>query len=169
MVLMVEPIMKAVENIKRRIKSKKVKTILFSPKGKKINQAMARKFSKFDELIMICGRYEGVDERVVKNIADEEISIGDYVLFGGEVPAMVVMEAVTRLLPGSIGKQESLAEESFNEAGVMGQKQLSKFIEYPHYTRPESIKIKGKIKKVPPVLLSGDHKKIEGWRKKNSK
>ncbi len=168
MVLMAEPIMKAVKNIKRKSKAKKIKTVVFSPKGKKFNQAMARKFSKLDQIIMICGRYEGIDERVAKHIADEEISIGDYVLFGGEVPAMVIMEAITRLLPGAIGKQESLKDESFNEAGIMGQKQLSKLIEYPHYTRPAIVKINGKARGVPKVLLSGNHKKIEEWRKKHA-
>jgi len=169
MVLMVEPIMKAAKDIKRKSKTKKIKTVVFSPKGKKFNQAMARKFSKLDQIIMICGRYEGIDERVSKYIADEEISIGDYVLFGGEVPAMVIMEAVTRLLPGAIGKQESLKDESFNEAGIMGQKQLSKFVEYPHYTRPAIVKINGKVGGVPRVLLSGNHKKIDEWRKGHTK
>jgi tRNA (guanine37-N1)-methyltransferase len=183
MVLMIEPIMKAVKTIKKvysgqwTVDRKKLKTvtyklktrvIVFSPKGKKFNQAMARKFSKLDRLIMVCGRYEGIDERVAKHVADEEISIGDYILFGGEVPAMVIMEAITRLLPGAIGKQESLKDESFNEAGIMGQKQLSKFIEYPHYTRPEIVKINGRVRKVPAVLLSGNHKKIEEWRKKHA-
>jgi tRNA (guanine37-N1)-methyltransferase len=129
---------------------------------------MARNWSKLDRLVMICGRYEGIDERVMTSVADEEISIGDYVLFGGEVPAMVVMEAVTRLLPGAIGKQESLKDESFNDAGKMGQEQLTKFIEYPHYTRPEVVVIKKKKLKVPDVLLSGDHKKIEWWRRAHS-
>ena len=170
MVLMFAPIYKAVQKIKSKIKSKKskVKVIVFNPKGKKFTQEMARNWSKLDRLIMICGRYEGIDERVMTEVADEEISIGDYVLFGGEVPAMVVMEAVTRLLPGAIGKQESLKDESFNDAGKMGQEQLTKFLEYPHYTRPEVIVVKKKKLKVPEVLLSGDHKKIEEWRKAHS-
>ncbi len=166
MVLMFSPIYKAVKKIR---KQKKTKIIVFNPKGKKFTQEMARNWSKLDNLIMICGRYEGIDERVMTEIADEEISIGDYVLFGGEVPAMVVMEAVARLLPGAIGKQESLKDESFNDAGIMGQEQLTKFIEYPHYTRPEVIVIKKKKLKVPEVLLSGDHKKIEEWRQTKSK
>jgi len=169
MVLLFSPIYKAVKKIKSRIKNtRKIKVIVFNPKGKKFTQEMARNWSKLDRLIMICGRYEGIDERVMTEVADEEISIGDYVLFGGEVPAMVVMEAVSRLLPGAIGKQESLKDESFNDAGVMGQEQLTKFIEYPHYTRPEVIVIKRKKLKVPEVLLSGDHKKIEEWRKNHS-
>lgn len=169
MVLLFSPIYKAVKKIKSKIKSKKLKVIVFNPKGKKFTQEMARNWSKLDNLIMICGRYEGIDERVMTEVADEEISIGDYVLFGGEVPAMVVMEAVTRLLPGAIGKQESLKDESFNDAGKMGKEQLTKFLEYPHYTRPEVIVLKTKKLRVPKVLLSGDHKKIEEWRKSKTK
>lgn len=165
MVLMVEPIMKAIKTIKKT----GVRVILFSPKGKKFNQSLARKFSKLDQIVMICGRYEGIDERVAKYIADEEVSIGDYVLFGGEVPAMVVMEAVTRLLPGAVGKQRSIEDESFKEIRGIAKDQLNKFLEYPHYTRPEKIKIGGKTRIVPRVLLSGNHKKIGDWRKKHSK
>ncbi len=169
MVLMIEPIMKAVRDVKRKSKAKKIKTIVFSPKGKKFNQIMARKFSKLDQIIMICGRYEGIDERVSKYIADEEISIGDYVLFGGEVPAMVIMEAVTRLLPGAVGKQQSIEDESFKKTKGIVKDQIKKFLEYPHYTRPEVVKINGGFRRVPAVLLSGNHKKIEEWRKKHSK
>jgi tRNA (guanine37-N1)-methyltransferase len=156
MVLLFQPIFKAIKKIK---KSKKTKVIVFNPKGKKFDQAMARKWAKLDQLIMICGRYEGIDERVMKEIADEEISIGDYVLFGGEVPAMVVMEAVTRLIPGAVAKGESTANESFTRAGEL---------EHPHYTRPEVITMGEKKLRVPGVLLSGDHQKIAEWRKKNS-
>lgn len=173
MVLMFQPIYKAVEKIKSKVKGKskklKTKVIVFNPKGKKFTQAMAREWGKLDQLVMICGRYEGIDERVMTDVADEEISIGDYVLFGGEVPAMVVMEAITRLLPGAIGAQESLKDESFNDAGEMGKEQLTKFIEYPHYTRPEIVVVKKRKIKVPDVLLSGDHKKIEEWRREQSK
>ncbi len=157
MVLLFDPIYKAVKKIK---KSKKTKVIVFNPKGKKFDQAMARKFAKLDQLILICGRYEGIDERVMSEIADEEVSIGDYVLFGGEVPAMVVMEAVTRLIPGAVAKEESTANESFSDGANL---------EHPHYTRPEVISIGKKKLRVPKVLLSGDHKKIAEWRKKNSR
>ncbi len=153
MVLMPEPITKALANIKN--KKSKCKIIVFSAKGKLFTQATARRYAKLDQLIMICGRYEGVDERVAQYLADEEISIGEYVLFGGEVPAMIVIEAVTRLLPGAIGKPESLKEESFSRIGL----------EYPHYTRPEVFQ----KHKVPPVLLSGNHAKIAEWRKKKAK
>jgi len=144
MVMMVEPIYKTVKKIKGKSKAK---VILFSAKGKKFNQKMAQKFSKLDRLIMICGHYEGVDERVAKHIADEEISIGDYVLTGGEIPAMIVTDAVTRLIPGVLGKKESLEE-------IKGS--------YSVYTRPEDFN----KWKVPKVLLSGNHKKIEELRKK---
>lgn len=169
MVLMVEPIMKAIGSLKEKGRTNKSKVIVFSPKGKKFDQAMARKFSKLDRLIMICGRYEGIDERVAKYIADEEISIGDYVLFGGEVPAMVVTEAVTRLLPGAVGKQQSIEDESFKKIKGIAKEQMNRFLEYPHYTRPEKIKINSKIRNVPKVLLSGNHEKIEEWRSKHSK
>jgi tRNA (guanine37-N1)-methyltransferase len=169
MVLLVEPIMKAVKQLKKSTKASKTKVIVFSPKGKKFDQSMARKYSKLDQLIMIAGRYEGIDERVAKYIADDEISIGDYVLFGAEVPAMAVMEAVIRLLPGAVGKQQSLEDESFKESKGIVKKQITKFLEYPHYTRPEKIKINGKQRAVPAVLLSGDHANVEKWRRENSK
>lgn len=167
MVMMVEPIFKAVSTLKKsKIKSQKLKVILFSPKGKKFDQAMAKRFSKLDNLIMICGRYEGIDERVAKYIADEEVSVGDYVLTGGEIPAMIVVDAVTRLIPGVIAK-ESLNEESFS---IKKQKDLAnENYEYPQYTRPEKFLPAGRYDgkwSVPKVLLSGDHKKIEEWRKK---
>jgi tRNA (guanine37-N1)-methyltransferase len=151
MVMMAEPILKAVKKIK---KDKKTKVILFSTRGKKFDQKIAQRFSKLDKLIMICGRYEGVDERVAQYIADEEISIGDYVLTGGEIPAMVVADAVSRFIPGVLGKHESLEE-------IKGS--------YPVYTRPESVLINKKKRIVPETLLSGNHKKIEGWRKKLDK
>ncbi len=149
MIFKLEPVYKAVKKIKGK---KKTKVILFSAKGKKFDQKMAKRFSKLDKLILICGRYEGVDERIAKHIADEEISIGDYVLTGGEIPAMIVVDALTRLIPGVITK-ESLKEESFNKGNV----------EYPQYTRPENFK----SWKVPKILLSGNHKKIKEWRKKH--
>ncbi len=171
MVLMFDPIYKAIKKIKTKSKKKKTKVIVFNPKGKKFTQAMAREWSQLDQLVMVCGRYEGIDERVMTAVADEEISIGDYVLFGGEVPAMVAMEAVTRLLPGVLGNSESPLTESFSETAETR--------EHPQYTRPEVIKIsaqggsasgrKGRKLTVPEVLLSGDHKKIEQWRKEQSK
>ena len=124
MVLKVEPIFKAVKAIKKP----KSKIILFTPRGKKFNQQLAFKLSKLNQIIMICGRYEGVDERVARHIADMELSIGDYDLMGGELPAMVVTETTARLIPGVLGKPELLKERITKEKG---------FIEYPQYTRPE--------------------------------
>jgi len=167
MVLMVEPIYQAVKAIKKKSPAKKSraasgegKVILLSAKGKKFDQPMARRLAKLDQIILICGRYEGVDERVAKYIADEEISIGDYILTGGELPAMVVVDTISRLVPGVI-TEGSLKEESFNKSD--GHR------EYPQYTRPETIIIGGKKRNVPKVLLSGNHQKIKEWQKKCSK
>jgi len=174
MIFKVEPIYRAVKEIKLKNKKDKTKVVVFSASGKKFNQSMAREFAKLDRIIMICPRYEGVDHRVIKNIADYEISIGDYVLTGGELPAMIVADAVVRLIPGVI-KEESLKNESFNE------KSGKKILEHPQFTRPEifeaDYKLKGKVEKldkktkwkVPKVLLSGNHKEIEEWKEKNSK
>lgn len=155
MVMKIEPIWKVIQNIKN---SKNTRIILFSAKGKKYTQEDARRLSKYENLILICGRYEGVDERVAENLVDEEISIGDYVLTGGEIPAMVLVDSVSRLLPGVLGNPESLNEESFSL-----EKNIN--LEYPQYTKPEDFM----GWKVPEVLLSGNHKKIEEWRKKHSR
>ena len=157
MVMNVDPIYKAVKDLKK----KKSKVILFTPRGRKFNQRTANKLAKFDQLILICGRYEGVDERVSKKIADMELSIGDYVLMGGEIPAMVVIETVSRLIPNVIGKKDFLKEKTFKTGG---------FIEEPQYTRPEVFSSeKGINWKVPKILLSGNHKKIEEWKRKSRK
>jgi tRNA (guanine37-N1)-methyltransferase len=159
MVLKVEPIYQAVSKIK--LKNKKTKIVLFTPRGKKFNQKKASQFLKLDQLIMICGRYEGVDERVAKKIADIELSIGDYDLMGGELAAMIVLETTTRLIPNVLGKPELLDQRITKEKC---------FIEYPQYTRPETFKPKkGEKWKVPSVLISGNHKKIGEWRQKRQK
>jgi len=168
MILKIEPIYRVVQSLKSKIKNQKskitkpkTKIILFTPRGKKFNQKMATQFSKLEELILICGRYEGVDERVAKYIADEKISIGDYVLMGGELPALIVVETVARLVPGVIGKSELLKERITEKKG---------FQEYPQYTRPEVFSPRPGVKwKVPKVLLSGNHREIAEWRKKHSK
>lgn len=128
--------------------------ILLTPQGKKFSQPLAQNLSRRDHLILLCGHYEGYDERI-RSLVDEEISIGDYVLTGGEIPAMVIVDAVVRLLPGVVGKEESLKEESFSA----GQ------LEYPQYTRPE----KYKNMPVPKILLSGNHAAIKKWREEQSK
>lgn len=157
MVMKVEPIYKAVRSLIS--KPEKTRVILFSAKGKKYTQKDARRLLKYDNLILICGRYEGVDERVAKHVADEEISIGEYVLTGGEIPAMALVDSVTRLIPGVLGNPKSIEEESFS--GKMEGDDL----EYPQYTKPEIFE----GWKVPKILLSGDHGKIREWRVKNSK
>jgi tRNA (guanine37-N1)-methyltransferase len=153
MVLKIEPIYKALKSIKRK---KKSRVILFSARGKTLTQKDLRRLKKYDQLIMICGRYEGVDNRVAEYLADEEISIGNYVLTGGEIPAMVLVDGITRLLPGVLGNLESPKDESFSKENEL---------EYPQYTKPE----KFKNWNVPKVLLSGHHKKIEEWRRKQKK
>ncbi len=192
MVLQIQPVYDAVKSIKqkaaKRKKKRKVRTILFSTRGKKLDAKEAKRLSKYDDLILICGRYEGVDERVAEHVADEEISIGDYILSGGELPAMVLMESVSRFIPGFLGKEESLEETNGS---------------FPTYSRPEvfypsSSRVathlspssfgmpQGKLRRgsvlsslssnkrkttgwpVPKILLSGDHKKIAKWRKQQS-
>ncbi|MCK4454080.1 tRNA (guanosine(37)-N1)-methyltransferase TrmD [Candidatus Parcubacteria bacterium] len=164
MVMKIEPIFKAVKSIKSRVKSQESRVILFTPRGRKFNQKTAYQLSKNDQLILICGRYEGIDERVAK-IADMEVSIGDYDLMGGELPAMIVIETVSRLIPGVI-KSQLLKERIPSVRGRAGRG----FIEYPQYTRPEVFSPKKGVSwKAPKILLSGDHKKIQEWRKKHQK
>lgn len=156
MVFKAEPIIKAVDRIKQQAASgKKIKlrVILFSLRGERFTQETAHRLSKCNQLIFICGRYEGVDERVAKYVADEEISIGNFILSGGELPAAIVVESVARLIPGVLGKKESLEE-------LKGS--------YSVYTRPEIVKVGGKNRRVPKIMLSGNHKKIEEWRDKHN-
>lgn len=150
MLMRIDIIDKALSSLKSNIINHKSKVILMDAGGEKLTQKKAVQLSKEKNLIIICGHYEGVDHRVHEHLVDEVISIGDYVLSGGEIPAMVLVDTITRLLPGVLGNEESLAEESHNDNNV----------EYPQYTRPEEYK----GWKVPEVLLSGDHKKISAWR-----
>ncbi len=156
MVLKFEPISKAIQYVKRKIgKSTKRKTriILFSTRGRVFDEKNTRRLSVYTDIVFICGRYEGIDERVAEHIADEEISIGSYILSGGELPAMVLIDAISRKIPGVLGKKESLEE-------IKGS--------YRVYTKPESVTItknqKKRVLKVPKTLLSGNHKKISIWR-----
>ena len=152
MVLQVEPIYKVVSHLKAKSSKLKARTILFSTRGKKLDSKTAKRLAKYDRLVLICGRYEGVDERVAEHIADEELSVGEYVLSGGEIPALALMEAVSRYLPGFLGKYESLED-------VKGS--------YPVYTRPEVFPPKRGAKwSVPKDLMMGDHKRIAAWRKR---
>lgn len=156
MVMKVEPIFKAVEDIKTKSNSEKVRTILFSAKGKRYTQRDAERLAGYDQLILMCGRYEGVDERVAEYVVDEEISIGDFVLTGGEIPAMLIVDSISRLLPGVLGNEISAQTESHSKEG---------YLEYPQYTKPEKF---GEWE-VPKVLLSGNHAEIEKWRADKSK
>jgi tRNA (guanine37-N1)-methyltransferase len=150
MVIQVEPVFKAIQAIKKKIKGK-AKVILMCPQGRRLDQVYAKKLSGCRNLILICGHYEGIDERVRQYLVDEELSIGDYVLTGGELAAMVLVDSVVRLLPGVLGDKNSLNFESFK----------GNLLEYPQYSRPA----KFKNWPVPEVLLSGDHAKINAWRK----
>ena len=151
MVLKIEPIYKAVKEVLGKGGGKKnCKVILLSPQGKRLNQRMAKRLSRLDRLLLICGHYEGLDERVRELVVDEEISIGDYILTCGELPAMVLIDSVIRLIPGVLGDKDSKLSESFE----------NNLLEYPQYTRPASFCGNG----VPEVLLSGNHKRIKKWR-----
>ena len=196
MILKVEPIYRAVRALnakrstlnapvsKRSILNARTRVILFSASGKQFTQRVAEQYAKkYDRIILICGRYEGVDARVAKYIADEEVSVGPYVLTGGELPALTVVDAVTRLVPGAI-RPESLVEESFGFPKGRSPQATPQFGsppamlshsfgrgrvgEYPQYTRPEAFHPNSKNKKrawrVPKILLSGNHKKIVAWR-----
>lgn len=174
MVMRVEPVFEAVKFVKDQIVSgggdiEKVRTILFSAKGKKYSQQDTIRFNnEFTDLILICGRYEGVDERIAKYIADEEVSIGEYVLTGGEIPAMVLVDSISRLVPGVLGNETSLNEESFSfDGGLDNYDDVDSFkkLEYPQYTKPREFN----GWKVPDVLLSGDHGRINKWRENNRK
>ncbi|XOU94359.1 MAG: tRNA (guanosine(37)-N1)-methyltransferase TrmD [Candidatus Kerfeldbacteria bacterium] len=163
MLLKIEPLYKCLKSIKRLKSSKggpasggKSRIILLTPKGKKFDQKKAKSLTKYDQLILIAGRYEGYDARIKKYI-DEEISIGDYVLTGGELPAMTIIDATTRLLPGVLGDDQSSKDETFTKD--------EKYIEYPQYTRPENFN----GQKVPKVLLSGNHNDILAWKTNNSR
>ncbi|MFA6099789.1 MAG: tRNA (guanosine(37)-N1)-methyltransferase TrmD [Patescibacteria group bacterium] len=148
----------------RTARTIRTRVVLTSAKGKMFTQKEAQRLAKYDRLVFLCGRYEGVDERVAEKLADEELSIGQYVMTGGELAALVMTDAVARLRSGVLGKEASLDEESWGDGATK---------EYPQYTRPEIFFAKGESAsggnkwKVPPVLLSGDHKKIAEWRRKN--
>lgn len=155
MVMQVEPIARAVKDVQSMHNIKKQRVILLAAKGKRFTQRDAERLRDYDQLILICGRYEGVDERVAIHIADEEFSIGDYVLTGGELGAMVIADSVVRLLPGVLGNDESAVYESYSTDG---------YTEHPHYTKPEEFN----EWRVPEVLLSGHHAHIAQWREQHS-
>ena len=152
MLMMIEPLRQAINDARQANPQSRV--IYMSPQGRRFDQVIARELAESPGVILVAGRYEGIDERLIELEIDEEISIGDYVLSGGEMAAMVVIDAVTRLLPGALGHCDSAAQDSFS----------SGLLDCPHYTRPEVYE----DKRVPPVLLSGDHEAIRRWRLKQS-
>ena len=153
MVFKPEPVFEAMDAVKKasRASARKRQVILLAPQGERLTQELAQELAQASQLVLICGRYEGVDERVREALVDREISIGDYVLTGGELPAMVVIDAVARLLPGVLGSVESHQQDSFSDG----------LLEYPHYTRPPVYR----GKRVPDILLSGNHQDVAAWRK----
>ncbi len=155
MVMKIEPVAKALQAVLSESESgERPVVVLLTPQGETFNQGMAEELARFSRIVLICGHYEGVDERIREHLADREISIGDYVLTGGELPAMVVIDAVSRLIPEFLGNRESARQDSFS----------SGLLEYPQYTRPRSFR----GWEVPEVLLSGNHREIEAWRKAES-
>ena len=152
MVLQVQPLLAAIEAARRA--GPPAPVICLSPQGRRFTQDKARELAVRERLILVAGRYEGIDERIIELVVDEELSIGDYVLSGGELPVLVVMDAITRLLPGALGAADSASEESFMDG----------LLDYPHYTRPEEIA----GRRVPEVLLGGDHARIRRWRTKQA-
>jgi tRNA (guanine37-N1)-methyltransferase len=154
MVMKPEPIFRAVEEISAE-RGAPTAVILMTPQGRQFSHAEAERFSRMERIIVLCGRYEGIDERVAEALVTDEISIGDYVLTGGELPALVVIDAVVRLVPGVVGDDQSVANDSFAEG----------MLDFPHYTRPADFR----GMKVPDVLLSGHHKEIERWRREQQR
>jgi tRNA (guanine37-N1)-methyltransferase len=154
MVLMPGPLYGAVEFCRGQESGTEVQVVLLSPQGELWSQKLALEFATIPHAILICGRYEGVDQRVVDNLVDREVSIGDVILTGGEIPAMVILDSVVRLLPGALGNKESALNESF----------CTGLLDYPQYTRP--VEFRGMS--VPEVLLSGDHARIDRWRKERA-
>ena len=154
MIMKPEPFFSCVEQIVDSVKLKKRKILFMSPQGKEFTQKMANKFSTLEHLVLLSGHYKGVDERVIENLADEEVSIGDYVLTGGELPALVILDAIVRLIPGVLNDLESANTDSFQQD----------LLDCPYYTRPEEFR----GKRVPEVLLSGHHKNIQEWRRNQS-
>lgn len=154
MIIQAEPVLKAIEKALKKTNPKKTKIIFFSPSGKKFDTVYAKaSVKKYSDIVMICGRYEGIDARVKKIFKSEDVSVGDYVLTGGEIPAMIVIDSISRQIEGVLGNFQSREEERVASSDV--------------YTRPEILEYKGKKYRVPKVLLSGDHKKIDDWRAKN--
>ncbi|MEM6793305.1 MAG: tRNA (guanosine(37)-N1)-methyltransferase TrmD [Acidobacteriota bacterium] len=154
MVLTAQPLLSAIEALSGGFRKSPPRRILLSPQGRRLDEALVRELAECSGMLLVCGRYEGVDERVVEAAIDEEISIGDFVLSGGELPAMVLIEAISRQVPGVVGLGSSVERDSFREG----------LLDFPHYTRPREIAGRA----VPEILLSGNHARIEAWRNKKS-
>jgi tRNA (guanine37-N1)-methyltransferase len=154
MVMKAEPVALALDAVLRDAERDKTKVVYLSPQGQPYSQALARSLAEIEHLVLLCGRYEGIDERIIELFVDMEISVGDYVLSGGEIPAMIVVDSVVRLLPGAIGSEQSYREDSFYEG----------ILDCPHYTRPEVFRGRA----VPEVLLSGHHRNIHLWRRRKA-
>lgn len=161
MLMKIEILHSALKEVKTKYNTEpsKRKIILLSASGKTWNQQMAKEYSHLDEIIFICGRFEGVDARI-RHFIDEEVSVGDYVLTGGELPALIIMDSITRLLPEALGNNESSLDESHSEEGIL---------EYPQYTKPAVFEVEGQKYAVPEVLTNGNHAEIAKWRKANQK
>ena len=155
MLMQSQPVYDTYQSIVNKIDSeRKTRVVFLTPQGKLFNQAMARELAKEDHVIFLCGHYEGIDERVLEEIVTDPVSVGDYVLTGGELPAMVMVDAISRMVPGVLGNEESGETESFSDS----------LLEYPQYTRPEI----WNEKSVPQILMSGDHSKVDEWRLEQS-
>ena len=154
MVMKAEPFFRAQDELFPDVREPRGAVVLLSPRGRRFDQETARRYADLDRLVLLCGRYEGIDERVREGLATEELSIGDFVLTGGEAAAVAVVEAAVRLLPGALGDEESAGEDSF-ESGLL---------DWPHYTRPAALRGRA----VPEVLLSGDHARIRRWRREQA-
>jgi len=179
MVMKPEPLFEAVESLVSQSASANAAIVLLSAAGKRFRQETARRFAALDRIVLICGRYEGVDERVAEHLATDEISIGDFVLSGGELPAALILDAVTRLVPGALGNEDSTVNESFSESAIgdwdpgsplersgQGERHIlnQAVLDYPHYTRPQSFR----GWEVPEVLVSGNHEEIRRWRRQKA-
>ena len=158
MVMMFEPMYRAIEAARAGAGGAPPRTVLLSPQGRTLDQAAVRRLAGCERLVLVCGRYEGVDERLVEATVDEEVSLGDFVLSGGELAALVLIDAMVRLLPGALGSRDSAAEDSFAEG----------LLDWPHYTRPERLAPEHGERAVPPVLLGGNHGAVRRWRVKQA-
>ena len=158
MVLLFEPMYRAIEAARAGLGGGSPRTVLLSPQGERLDQAAVRRLAGCERLVLVCGRYEGVDERLVEATVDEEISLGDFVLSGGEPAVLALIDAMVRLLPGALGHRDSAAEDSFADG----------LLDWPHYTRPERLGPEHGARGVPPVLLGGNHGAVRRWREKQA-